>query len=120
MRKGIILLGGMMAVMAAMAAIVVAMSRPVLYADDMMAQGRSLYAANCQICHGANGKGDGPAAAALQPKPVDLDTPQFWAAQTDQTIAGVIQNGKGPMPAFSFQTHQLKAVIYYLRHKFKP
>ncbi len=30
------------------------------------------YAQYCVECHGATGKGDGPAAAALNPKPVDL------------------------------------------------
>jgi high-affinity iron transporter len=31
--------------------------------------GKTLYAANCMSCHGANGDGDGPSAAGLDPSP---------------------------------------------------
>ena len=33
--------------------------------------GKAKYDANCVGCHGATGKGDGAAAAALNPKPQD-------------------------------------------------
>lgn len=36
------------------------------------AQGKELYAINCASCHGAAGHGDGPTAAALDPKPSSL------------------------------------------------
>ena len=36
---------------------------------ELTAKGKSLFAVNCASCHGANGFGDGPAAAALNPKP---------------------------------------------------
>ena len=34
--------------------------------------GPEIYRAYCSVCHGANGKGDGPAAAALKMPPADL------------------------------------------------
>ena len=34
--------------------------------------GPSVFKAYCAACHGADGKGDGPAAAALKQKPIDL------------------------------------------------
>jgi copper resistance protein D len=37
-----------------------------------IAFGRALYQANCAICHGAQGRGDGPAALTLNPRPFDL------------------------------------------------
>ncbi len=35
-------------------------------------QGEALYRRCCASCHGVLGKGDGPAAESLQPKPADL------------------------------------------------
>jgi len=35
-------------------------------------EGRVLYMENCSQCHGASGKGNGPWAASLSPKPADL------------------------------------------------
>ena len=37
-----------------------------------VAAGRALFAANCVICHGPQGLGDGPAAFTLQPRPFNL------------------------------------------------
>jgi len=39
-----------------------------------IARGGSLFAANCTPCHGLQGKGDGPLAASLPKKPIDLLT----------------------------------------------
>ena len=36
------------------------------------ARGEALFAANCAACHGAQGRGDGPAAKDLDPKPADF------------------------------------------------
>ena len=41
----------------------------------MADQGQALYLQNCASCHGDLGKGDGPAGAALDPKPRDLTKP---------------------------------------------
>jgi putative copper resistance protein D len=37
-----------------------------------IANGLHLYSEHCAICHGADGYGDGPAAAGLRPRPADL------------------------------------------------
>jgi mono/diheme cytochrome c family protein len=37
-----------------------------------IAAGRALYQANCAVCHGAKGLGDGAAAQTLNPKPFNL------------------------------------------------
>ena len=38
------------------------------------ASGKEMYTAYCGSCHGASGKGDGPAASALKVAPSDLTT----------------------------------------------
>ena len=43
-------------------------SAPVTLAND----GRQMFISYCAPCHGRTGKGDGPAAPALTPKPSDL------------------------------------------------
>ncbi len=35
-------------------------------------EGQALFAENCAQCHGPSGKGDGPWAASMQPRPADL------------------------------------------------
>jgi mono/diheme cytochrome c family protein len=37
-----------------------------------VAAGRALYQANCAVCHGSKGLGDGPAALTLNPRPFNL------------------------------------------------
>jgi mono/diheme cytochrome c family protein len=36
---------------------------------EQVAHGKELFGVNCAVCHGAEGKGDGAAGAALNPKP---------------------------------------------------
>jgi cytochrome c553 len=51
------------------------------------------YTTLCSTCHGAQGHGDGPGSAALEPKPRNF-TDKAWAAATsDERIATVIKNG---------------------------
>lgn len=39
---------------------------------DMVKHGQKLFAANCAMCHGDKGLGDGPAGQALNPRPRNL------------------------------------------------
>lgn len=45
---------------------------PVPDTPEAIAAGGRTYQARCAICHGARGRGDGPAAQAMVPRPVDL------------------------------------------------
>ncbi|MBM3948255.1 MAG: c-type cytochrome [SAR202 cluster bacterium] len=56
-----------------------------------VATGRQLYTQNCQTCHGATGAGDGPAAATLTPKPLNLII--HVPLHPDEAIFGFISNG---------------------------
>ncbi len=37
-----------------------------------LARGQEIYSQHCAICHGVQGRGDGPLARTLVPRPVDL------------------------------------------------
>lgn len=63
-------------------------------------KGRALFQANCAICHGPRGLGDGPQAFLLQPRPVNLQlhVPQHAAGEVYYWISeGVAGTG---MPAW--------------------
>ncbi len=40
--------------------------------DAKLAEGRDLYEKHCELCHGAEGKGDGPLSDELKVAPADL------------------------------------------------
>jgi mono/diheme cytochrome c family protein len=55
--------------------------------------GKAKYDANCVGCHGATGKGDGVAAAALNPKPQDHTDGKAMNALTDKYVFDIIKEG---------------------------
>ncbi|HLY68595.1 MAG TPA: c-type cytochrome [Puia sp.] len=61
--------------------------------------GKSLYTSYCTPCHGDKGKGDGAAAAALNPKPAD-HTSATMLNETDGSIFFKISEGRTPMPQY--------------------
>jgi mono/diheme cytochrome c family protein len=86
-------------------------------------RGKMIYTSRCSFCHGATGKGDGPAGAALKPPPTNLTTPDFWNGATADSIKAVIENGKPHTAMVSFKTSlkpdQLDDLVAYLE-TFKP
>ena len=42
-----------------------------------VARGKSTFLDHCAVCHGERGRGDGPAAGALSPRPTDLSTLRY-------------------------------------------
>jgi mono/diheme cytochrome c family protein len=64
--------------------------------------GRVLYLANCQQCHGPEGRGDGPLAADLDVPPADFR--DHVPYHEDDFFFNVITNGLGSiMPAWGDQ-----------------
>ncbi len=54
----------------------------------------------CATCHGTTGKGDGPAAAGLDPKPRNWTDSAWQKSTTDERIFQVIKDG-GPAVGLS-------------------
>jgi cytochrome c oxidase cbb3-type subunit 3 len=86
-------------------------------------EGKKVYMQFCASCHGQSGKGDGPAAAALNPKPRDHTDRQYMSSLSDEQLFKVIKEGgasvgKSPlMPPWgpSIKDEQIKDVIAYVR-----
>ena len=53
----------------------------------------TIFATRCAACHGTDGKGTGPAAAALNPKPRDYTSEEWQKSVTDQQISQTIVKG---------------------------
>ena len=47
----------------------------------------------CSICHGVGGKGDGPSAAGLNPRPADFTDCAVMQKQSDATLFTIIKRG---------------------------
>ena len=64
--------------------------------------GLRLYAERCSGCHGDRGGGDGPAAAALIPRPRNLRDPAFWKEHALEQLHAIVKKGKPGtmMPGF--------------------
>ncbi len=80
------------------------MQSPVGYAAPAIADGARLYDRNCAACHGASGRGDGPAAASLDRKPSNLTAAHLFH-HSPGTLFWWIGNGipDKSMPAFGGQ-----------------
>jgi mono/diheme cytochrome c family protein len=45
---------------------------------ELVARGKELFEQNCTPCHGLQGRGDGPAAGTMNPRPRNLTSPDGW------------------------------------------
>jgi len=68
---------------------------PVGHKDDPNnpSEAKILFANVCSQCHGIDGKGNGPAAESLNPKPRNYTDPAWQASVTDDDIKKIIVNG---------------------------
>ena len=103
---------------------------PVTYAASPQAyEGRRLYVSYCQLCHGVDGKGDGPLAKTMKINPADLRTTvrsrsdtiltKIITGEGRQTITGRNRHNllSEAMPEWKdvFDKSQVSALIAYLR-----
>ena len=57
-------------------------------------KGKAIYDVRCVACHGPTGGGDGPAAAALDPRPRNFRDVEFWKSHTPEQLRDVVKHGK--------------------------
>lgn len=85
----------------------------------LLTRGVALFKQNCSSCHGDNGRGDGPAAPTLNPKPRNFAQPAGWTRGYRITdIFETISHGvKGTgMNAFDFiAPADRMALVHYVR-----
>lgn len=81
-----------------------------------IAEGKKVYENMCWSCHGLQGKGNGPAAAAINPKPAD-HTSERVQQQKDGNIYWKISTGKGVMQPYgkTLTSKQRWALVSYIR-----
>jgi mono/diheme cytochrome c family protein len=93
---------------------------PVPSTRDSVERGRMLFQQNCIQCHGVDGRGDGPDAANLSPKPTDFR--QHIPLHDDQQFFGFIANGYpgSEMPKFreAFSETDIWNLVNFLRFAF--
>lgn len=91
---------------------------PVPRTAETIEQGRELFEANCMMCHGPKGRGDGPMGRDFQPPASDL-TQMMTQMHTDGDFFWLISNGvpRTAMPAFDsvLSEEERWKIIHYLR-----
>ncbi len=76
---------------------------PIIPDAESLARGVKLFVQNCAVCHGENGDGKGPAAAALQTPPTNFLDVQHSGIYNPGEKFWIIGHGSGKsgMPAFT-------------------
>ncbi len=111
-----------------------ALAAPMVFARSAVATaaqtpppaGKAVYDAHCVECHGASGRGDGPAAGLLNPKPRDFTNGKYklrstdtGTMPTDEDLIRTVRQGmySTSMPPWDriLSDDEIRAVVAYVR-----
>lgn len=84
--------------------------------EQFLSMGEKIFKSNCTTCHGTEGKGNGPAAVALNPKPANLQSDRVQN-ESQGDLFWKISNGRKGMPRWksTLSKKQLWAVVMYVK-----
>lgn len=85
--------------------------------------GRKLFVTHCFLCHGVEGKGDGPLASKLMIPPTDLTARSIIAEKNDAQLVAIIDGTQHHAPAATsmpkwgrvLSVYQVRKLVAYLR-----
>ena len=92
------------------------LKNPLVANGSILATAKTTYTANCGPCHGDKGRGDGPAAPGLNPRPAD-HTSAAVQSETDGSLFWKLTEGRSPMPSYKkiFTDEQRWQLVIYIR-----
>ena len=74
-------------------------TNPLASTPERIESGRQLFQTNCKHCHGAEGRGDGPAGLYFEPTPQPMQGERV-TERKDGEIYWILTNSLGNMPSF--------------------
>ncbi|MBI2535621.1 MAG: cytochrome c, partial [Gemmatimonadetes bacterium] len=79
--------------------------------------GRAIFKAQCVACHGPGGKGNGPAAPALNPRPANLADAARMEKLSDDSLLQIVTAGRLTMPGYgkTLTPEQVREGAAYVR-----
>jgi mono/diheme cytochrome c family protein len=93
-------------------------SKPWISTPELVAHGRAVFLNNCVVCHGQEGKGDGPAGQGLVPPPRNFVEGKWKKGGDSASLFVTLQNGIAGSSMASF-SHLPKidrwCLIHYVR-----
>lgn len=94
-----------------------ALTNPVEYSGEVVADGRAHFADHCAVCHGNDGSGNTPMGRGMWPKAPDMRLPQTQNL-SDGELFWIIENGIRftGMPAWSSGTEDGEIASWHLVH----